>query len=177
MWAGLRLTVLTPASCFRHCYGDSCLIHGEFDVPWTAGPEHHGKRTGVQFGRARAVAKQSGKLLVWFVTDGAPLHLFKLWNNVEGHVRFSWIISQLLFYFPVWNLLARTSYIHCVARYQENKHVYQNLKNKKKLYILYTLCTWIKNLKQSKAINSDYVRENTNNLKKKKKFINILDIL
>lgn len=49
-------------------------------------------------------------------------------------------------------------------------------KIKKKLYILYTLCTWIKNLKQSKAINSDYVRENTNNLKKKKKFINILDI-
>lgn len=47
--------------------------------------------------------------------------------------------------------------------------MYQNLKNKKKLYILYTLCTWIKNLKQSKAINSDYDRENTNNLKKKKK--------
>lgn len=140
MWAGLRLTVLTPASCFRHCYGDSCLIHGEFDVPWTAGPEHHGKRTGVQLGRARAVAKQSGKLLVWFVTDGAPLHLFKLWNNVEGHVRFSWIISQLLFYFPVWNLLARTSYIHCVARYQENKHVYQNLKNKQKIiHIIYLM--------------------------------------
>lgn len=144
MWTSLRLTVLTPASCFRHCYGDSGLVHREFDEPWTAGPEHDGKRAGVQLGRAGAITKQSCELLVWFFTNGATLHRFKLWNNVKGHVRFSWIISQLLFDFPVWNLLARTSDIHCVARYQENKKVYQNLK-KKILITLYILsvCTWI----------------------------------
>lgn len=182
MWTSLRLTVLTPASCFRHCYGDSGLVHREFDVPRTAGPEHHGKRTGVQLGRARAIAKQSCKFLVWFVTDGATLHRFKLWNNVEGYVRFSWIISQFLFDFPVWNFLARTSDIHSVAGYQQNKNVYQNLKNIQ-FFFLHITCmhvhvrgknTWIQNLKQFIKTLIPTMSEKIKNWKQIENFIYIV---